>query len=81
MFYDTLREYEFEEALRDEERFSDWDEGEAVNRPQDDADDWESYCLTEEAHKEMLERAAKEYHESLERLRRTYGNDIQIRHF
>lgn len=81
MFYDTLREYEFEEALRDEERFSDWDEGEAVNRPQDDADDWESYCMTEEDHKAMLERAAKEYHESLERLRRIYGYDIQIRHF
>lgn len=67
MFYDTLREYEFEEALRDEERFSDWDEGEAVNRPQDDADDWESYCLTEEAHKRLLERIAREYREEKRR--------------
>lgn len=80
MLYDTLREYEFEEALRDEERFSDWDEGEAVNRPQDDADDWQAYCLSEEDHKAMLERVAKEYHESQERLRRIYGYDIQIRH-
>lgn len=67
MLYDTLREYEFEEALRDEERFSDWDEGEAVNRPQDDADDWESYCLTEEAHKRLLERIAREYREEKRR--------------
>lgn len=67
MFYDTLREYEFEEALRDEERFSDLDEGEAVNRPQDDADDWESYCLTEEAHKRLLERIAREYREEKRR--------------
>lgn len=67
MLYDTLREYEFEEALRDEERFSDWDEGEAINRPQDDADDWESYCLTEEAHKRLLERIAREYREEKRR--------------
>lgn len=67
MLYDTLREYEFEEALRDEERFSDWDEGEAVNRPTDDADDWESYCLTEEAHKRLLERIAREYREEKRR--------------
>lgn len=67
MLYDTLREYEFEEALRDEERFSDWDEGEAVNRPQDDADDWQAYCLTEEAHKRMLERVAREYREEKRR--------------
>lgn len=67
MFYDTIREYEFEEALRDEERFSDWDEGEAVNRPQDDADDWESYCLSEEAHKRLLERIAREYREEKRR--------------
>lgn len=67
MLYDTLREYEFEEALRDEERFSDWDEGEAVNLPQDDADDWESYCLTEEAHKRLLERIAREYREEKRR--------------
>ena len=66
MFYDTLREYEFEEALRDEERFSDWDEGEAVNRPQDGSD-WESYCLTEEAHKRLLERIAREYREEKRR--------------
>lgn len=65
----------------DRDRVLDWDEGEAVNLPQDDADDWEANCLPEEEHKAMLERAAKEYHESLERLRRTYGYDIQIRHF
>lgn len=67
MLYDTLREYEFEEALRDKERFSDWDEVEAVNRPQDDADDWESYCLTEEVHKRLLERIAREYREEKRR--------------
>ena len=65
----------------DRDRTLDWDEGEAVNLPQDDEDDWEANCLPEEAHKAMLERAAKEYHESMERLRRIYGNDIQIRHF
>lgn len=70
MFYDTLREYEFEEALRDKERFSDWDEGEAINRPQDDADDWESYCLTEDAHKRMLERVAQEYRKHRKEVKR-----------
>lgn len=72
MLYDTLREYEFEEALRDEERFSDWDEGEAVNIPQDDADDWEANCLSEEAHRRMLERASKEYHENMKAIERWY---------
>lgn len=57
MFYDTIREYEFEQALRDEERLTDWDEREAN-------------CLSEEAHKRMLERASKEYHENMERIRR-----------
>lgn len=46
MFYDTIREYEFEQALRDEERLTDWDEREVKNRPLDDADDWEANCLS-----------------------------------
>lgn len=70
MFYDTIREYEFEQALRDEERLTDWDEREVKNRPLDDADDWEANCLSEEAHKRMLERASNEYHENMERIRR-----------
>lgn len=56
----------------DRDRLLDWDEGEAVNRPQDNADDWEAYCLTEEQHKKMLEEASKRYHEEMEAIKRRY---------
>lgn len=62
-----------------DERYLDWDEGEAVNRPQDNADDWEAYCLTEEQHKKMLEEASKRYREEMEAIKRRYENDIQSR--
>lgn len=65
----------------DRDRVLDWDEGEAVNRPQDDSEDWESNCITEEQHKQMLAKVSNEYHEAMERLRRIYGYDVQIRHF
>lgn len=68
--YDRLFDYQFEEALSDLDRVCDWDEREVKNKPQDDADDWEANCLSEEAHKRMLERAYKEYHEDMERIRR-----------
>ena len=68
--YDRLFDYQFELALSDLDRVCDWDEQEVKNRPQDDADDWEGNCLSEEAHKRMLERASKEYHEDIERIRR-----------
>lgn len=68
--YDRLFDYQFEEALSDLDRVCDWDEREVKNRTLDDADDWESNCLSEEAHKRMLERASKEYHEDMERIRR-----------
>lgn len=68
--YDRLFDYQFEEALSDLDRVCDWDEREVKNRPLDDADDWEANCLSEEAHKRMLERASKEYHEDMERIRR-----------
>lgn len=72
MFYDTIREYEFEQALRDEERLTDWDEREVKNRTLDDADDWEANCLSEEAHKRMLERASKEHEEAMKAIERWY---------
>lgn len=68
--YDRLFDYQFELALSDLDRVCDWDEREVKNRPLDDADDWEANCLSEEAHKRMLERASKEYHEDMERIRR-----------
>lgn len=68
--YDRLFDYQFELALSDIDRVCDWDEREVKNRPLDDADDWEANCLSEEAHKRMLERASKEYHENMERIRR-----------
>lgn len=68
--YDRLFDYEFELALSDLDRVCDWDEREVKNRPLDDADDWEANCLSEEAHKRMLERATKEYHENMERIKR-----------
>lgn len=68
--YDRLFDYQFEQALSDLDRVCDWDEREVKNRPLDDADDWEANCLPEEAHKRMLERATKEYHENMERIRR-----------
>ena len=68
--YDRLFDYQFELALSDLERVCDWDELEVKNKPQDDADDWEANCLSEEAHRRMLERASKEYHENMERIRR-----------
>lgn len=68
--YDRLFDYQFEEALSDLDRVCDWDEREVKQRPLDDADDWEANCLSEEAHKRMLERASKEYHEDMERIRR-----------
>ena len=68
--YDRLFDYQFELALSDLDRVCDWDEREVKNRPLDDADDWEANCLSEEAHKRMLERATKEYHEDMERIRR-----------
>lgn len=68
--YDRLFDYQFEEALSDLDRVCDWDEREVKNRTLDDADDWEENCLSEEAHKRMLERASKEYHEDMERIRR-----------
>lgn len=71
--YDRLFDYLFEEALSDLDRVCDWDEREVKNRPLDDEDDWEANCLSEEAHKRMLERATKEYHESVERIRRRYN--------
>lgn len=71
--YDRLFDYQFEEALSDLDRVCDWDEREVKNRPLDDKDDWEANCLSEEAHKRMLERATKEYHENMERIRRRYG--------
>lgn len=70
--YDRLFDYQFEEALSDLDRVCDWDEREVKNRPQDSEDDWEANCLSEEAHKRMLERAAKEYHENMERIKRRY---------
>lgn len=74
--FDSYRDYEFEEALRDIDRYCDADEREVVNRPQDDADDWEANCLTEDQHRQMLEQAAKEYREDIERIRRRYGSEI-----
>lgn len=74
--YDSYRDYEFEEALRDIDRYCDFDEREVVNRPQDDADDWEANCLPEDQHRRMLEQAAKEYREDIERIRRRYGSEI-----
>lgn len=68
--YDRLFDYQFEEALSDLDRVCDWDEREVKNRPQDSEYDWEANCLSEEAHRRMLERAAKEYHENMERIRR-----------
>lgn len=68
--YDRLFDYQFEQALSDLDRVCDWDEREVKNRPQDSEDDWEANCLSEEAHKRMLERATKEYHENMERIRR-----------
>lgn len=68
--YDRLFDYQFELALSDLDRVCDWDEREVKQRPLDDADDWEANCLSEEAHKRMLERATKEYHEDMERIRR-----------
>lgn len=70
--YDRLFDYQFEEALSDLDRVCDWDEREVKNRPLDDEDDWEANCLSEEAHKRMLERATKEYHENMERIKRRY---------
>lgn len=70
--YDRLFDYQFELALSDLDRVCDWDEREVKNRPLDDADDWEANCLSEEAHRRMLERATKEYHENMERIRRRY---------
>lgn len=68
--YDRLFDYQFELALSDLDRVCDWDEREVKNRPLDDEDDWEANCLSEEAHKRMLERATKEYHENMERIKR-----------
>lgn len=68
--YDCMFDYEFEEALRDLDRVCDWDEREVKNRPQDDADDWEQNCLSEEAHRRMLEKAAEEYRKERERIKR-----------
>ena len=55
-----MTDYLFEEALRDTDRYADSDEREVVNRPADDPDDWRYYCLSEEAHRRMLERAIEE---------------------
>lgn len=70
--YDRLFDYQFEQALSDLDRVCDWDEREIKNKPQDDADDWEANCLSEEAHKMMLERASKEYHENMKAIERWY---------
>lgn len=70
--YDRLFDYQFEEALSDLDRVCDWDEREVKNRPQDSEDDWEANCLSEKAHKRMLARASKEYHENMERIKRRY---------
>lgn len=70
--YDSLFDYQFELALSDLDRVCDWDEREVKNRPLDDEEDWEANCLSEEAHKRMLERATKEYHENMERIKRRY---------
>lgn len=74
--YDSYRDYEFDEALRDVDRYCDDDEREPVNRPQDEPDDWEASCLSEDAHKRMLEKAAAEYRAEKERIKRRYQNDL-----
>ena len=70
--YDSLFDYQFEEALSDLDRVCDWDEREVKNRPQDSEDDLEANCLSEEAHRRMLERASKEYHENMKAIERWY---------
>ena len=56
-----------------DDRVCDWDEREVKNRPQDTEDDWQANCLSEEAHRRMLEKASKEYREEMERIRRRYN--------
>ena len=41
----------------------DWDEYEPVNKPTEPADDWRWTCLSEEAHRRMLERVYQEMEE------------------
>ena len=67
--YDCIFDYEFEEAIRDIDRVCDFDEREVKNRPQDDAYDWERYCLKEDAHRRMLEKAVEEYRKERERIK------------
>ena len=54
--YDRLFDYQFEEALSDLDRVC----------------DWEANCLSEEAHKRMLERASKEHEEAMKAIERWY---------
>ena len=61
----------------DRDRLCDWDEREPINRPQDDPDDWEWTCLSEEAHKRMLERAAKEQAEAMAEIRK-WRNEMSL---
>lgn len=49
--------------MRSEKNSIDWDEHEPVNKPTEPADDWRWTCLSEEAHRKMLERVAEEIRE------------------
>lgn len=72
--YDSMRDYEFEEALRDLERFLDDDEREPVNSPPDDEDSWEQNCVTEKEWKRRNAIYLAEWKKEQEAIRKRYHN-------
>ena len=70
--YDSMRDHEFEEALRDLERFLDDDEREPVNRPPDDEDSWEENCVTEKEWKRRNAIYSAEWKKEQEAIRERY---------
>lgn len=70
--YDRIFDYEFDEALRDEERFLDWDERKPVNRPPDDEDSWEENCVSEKEWKRRNAIYLAEWKKEQEEIRARY---------
>lgn len=71
--YDSMRDYEFEEALRDLERFLDDDERDPVNRPPDDEDSWEQNCVTEKEWKRRNAIYTAEWKKAREEIKARYA--------
>ena len=70
MMYDRIFDLEFDEALRDLERESDPEDGDAVNRPEDEPDDWLDNCVTEEEWKRRNAIYSAEWREAQEAIKR-----------